>query len=123
MRKNIIIVICMLALLFTAHGVYATQTIQVASVCTDTGLSGPALQENTLFCANGTNIAGSVYQASINLAKQKNIIVGTPTSVVASVDWGGVPVTIVTFTSGLHAEHHTDQFVRIYSPYSNQVYP
>jgi hypothetical protein len=121
MRKNIIIIMCMLVLLFTAHVVYAHS--KVASVCTDTGLSGPALQENTLFCANGTNMAGSVYQASINLAKQKNIIVGTPTSVVASVDWGGVPVTIVTFTSGLHAEHHADQFVRIYSPYSNQVYP
>jgi hypothetical protein len=119
-------VLLVLALMLTSHAVFAGTMIQahtVVSVCNDVGLTGPAQQENQLFCANGVNMAGSVYQASIKLAQQKHIIVGTPTSVVNTVDWAGASIAYVTFTSGFHAQHHSDLFVRIYDALDRQVYP
>lgn len=117
----LVLVFIVSAQLASAHP--RTALREATSVCTDTGLTGPAQQENLLFCANGVNMAGSVYQASIALAQQKHTIVGTPTSVSNVVDWAGIGIAYVTFTSGLHAEHHSDQFVRIYDAYSRQLYP
>ena len=114
-------------------------------VCTDTGLTGPALQENLLYCpANpftqyiaGTTpvgvtdtLAPSTYQEAIDLANAKHIIVGTPLMVVQTVDWGGCVITYVEFSSGYHAEHHDtnsscapDLIVRYYSPEGVKVWP
>lgn len=116
-----------------------------SSVCTDTGLTGPALQENLLYCpANpftqfiaGTTpvtvtdtLAPSTYQAAIDLAAQKHIIVGTPLLVTETTDWGGCQITDVEFTRGYHAEHHNtnsscapDLIVRYYSPEGVKVWP
>src|SRR6266487_6928796 len=87
--------------------------VRVVPVCVDTGLTGAAQQENGLFCSTNiltgvtTNGAGSVYQAAIHIAAAKHIVVGTPTSVVQTVDWVGIPITYVTFTNGsFHAEHY-----------------
>ena len=99
-----------------------------STVCTMTGLTGAAQQENLLYCANGTNIAPSTYPEAIALAQMKNIVVGYPTMVTSTVDWPGVPVTDVEFSRGYHAEHHcgcngTDAIVRYYSPEDIQVWP
>jgi hypothetical protein len=126
-KKRVIVLLAgpllVLVLMLAYPTVVAGIGMHVASVCTDTGLTGPSLQENQMFCANGVSMAGSVYQASIALARQKHIIVGTPTSVVNTVDWAGASIAYVTFTSGFHAQHHSDLFVRIYDALDRQVYP
>lgn len=101
-----------------------------ASVCTDTGLSGPAQQENLLYCATNaitgttTNAASSTYQASIDLAGSKHLIVGTPMSVSQTVDWADTTITYVEFSSGFHAEHYdpSNGHVRIYDQYDRLVW-
>ena len=93
-RNFITVGLCLLVFL-SACATFATHTVnantqapthpRVVSVCTETGLTGPAQQENLLFCnTNGingvvTNCCGSVYHQSIDLARKKHIIVGTPT--------------------------------------------
>lgn len=85
---------------------------QAASICFLTGLTGPALQENELYCATNaltgvaTNCCTSTYQQAIHLAQQKSIVVGTPEFLSTTVDWGGVPVTFVRFNSGFYAWHY-----------------
>jgi uncharacterized protein YkwD len=104
---------------------------RIASVCTETGLSGPALQENLLYCDTNaitgvvTNAAPSTYHQAIDLARKKHLIVGTPTSVSQTVDWTGRPITYVEFSSGFHAEHFnpSNGITRIYDQYDRQVYP
>ena len=98
------------------------------SVCTMTGLTGPALQENDLYCANGTNIAPSTYPEAIALAKTKAMIVGTPEQVSTVHDWKGVLRVDVEFSRGYHAEHYLAYNpnyhpVWIYDPFSRQVWP
>lgn len=97
---------------------------QVTSVCYLTGLSGPAEQENLLYCANGTQLATSTYLQAIHLAQEKHIIIGTPTMVTETVNWANVPVTYVTFTSGFHAWHFnpSNGVATIDDPYDNTVY-
>ena len=89
----------------------AHETAQATSVCTDTGLTGPAQQENLLYCATNaltgvtTDCCSSTYQQAIHVAELKSIIVGTPEFLSQTVDWGGVPVTYVRFNSGFYAWH------------------
>jgi hypothetical protein len=101
--------------------------------CTLTGLTGAAQQENLLFCnTNGiagvpdptTDCCGSVYKQAIHLAQQKAIVVGYPLAVIQAVDWAGVAITYVTFSSGLHAEHYnpSNGIARIYTPYGQLLY-
>lgn len=109
---------------------HATQTA-AATVCTDTGLTGTAQQENLLYCDTNmitgvvTNAAPSTYKQAIALAQTKHIIVGTPISVSQTVDWSGRPITYVEFSSGFHAEHFnpSNGIARIYDQYDRQVYP
>jgi len=115
----------------TMQPVQATTTRPTTSVCTETGLSGPALQENLLFCdtnaINGviTNCCSSVYHQAIDLARKKHIIVGTPTSVSETVDWANRQVTYVEFTSGFHAWHYnpSNGVAVIDDQYDRRVYP
>ena len=97
------------------------------SVCTMTGLTGPALQENDLYCANGTNIAPSTYPEAIMLAQKKAIVIGTPEQVSTVHDWRGVLRVDVEFSRGYHAEHYLDNPNTIppwiYSPEGIQVWP
>ena len=97
------------------------------SVCTMTDLTGPALQENDLYCANGTNIAPSTYPEAIMLASAKAIVIGTPKQVSTVHDWRGVLRVDVEFSRGYHAEHYLDNPNNvppwIYSPEGVQVWP
>lgn len=83
-----------------------------ASVCYLTGLTGPALQENILYCSTNVltgvtaNCCTSTYLQAIHLAQQQRIVVGTPEYLTTTVDWAGTPVTWVWFTSGLVAWHY-----------------
>ncbi len=99
----------------------------VQSVCTMTGLTGPALQENDLYCANGTNIAPSTYPEAIMLAQKKAIVIGTPKQVSTVHDWRGVLRVDVEFSRGYHAEHYLVNPNTIppwiYSPEGVQVWP
>lgn len=91
------------------------------AACTET-LTGPAQQENLVFCQSGIEPDGGlVYTAAINAAKVR-IIVGTPISDVPSVDWGNQAITYVEFTSGYHAEYHADDVVRIFNTLNRQVF-
>lgn len=119
------------ALLATAYSASAlVKSPAQASVCIDTGLTGPAQQENLLYCDTNaitgvtTNAASSTYQASIHLADSKHLIVGTPTSVSQTVDWVGTTITYVEFSSGFHAEHYdpSNGHVRIYDQYDKLVW-
>lgn len=92
------------------------------TACHESGLSGPAQQENLLFCSGIVPDGGMVYQATIALATRSHLIVGSPISVNPSVDWGGQNITYVEFTSGYHAEYHTDNVVRIYNSVNQRVY-
>lgn len=142
MKKIIAILIAVFLLgNFTASFVVAVSQIHAqVSVCTDTGLTGAAADENNRYCPATTSytqfsagstpvtvndsLAPSTYQAAISLAKAKNIIVGTPLIVSESVDWHGCPKTVVAFTSGYWAEHYNqgdacnggNLTVRYYSP-------
>lgn len=129
MRKQVIVVAIIIMAIIGSTSLFASAR-STQSVCTLTGLSGPALQENLLYCANGTNIAPSTYHESIQLAANKHIIVGTPEFVTETVDWNNCQVTDVEFTRGFHAEHHNagstcagDFLVRIYDPFERQVWP
>ncbi len=109
----------------TTHAVHVLRPAQ--SVCTMTGLTGPALQENDLYCANGTNIAPSTYPEAIMLASAKAIVIGTPKQVSTVHDFRGVLRVDVEFSRGYHAEHYLvykpGNIVWIYDPYSRQVWP
>jgi hypothetical protein len=98
------------------------------SVCTMTGLTGPARTENDMYCANGRNIAPSTYPEAIALAATKAIIVGTPTQVSTCHDFHGVLRVCVEFTRGYQAEHYLAYNpayhpVWIYDPFGKQVWP
>lgn len=105
------------------------------SVCTLTGLTGAALQENDLYCpvnpspswCNSTDTnAPSTYPEAIQLAAAKSIIVGTPCQVSTVHDWKGNLRVDVEFTRGYHAEHYlssSDHTVWIYDPFDRQVWP
>jgi hypothetical protein len=131
MKRLLIACICLSLLLLASCGQIAHSSSVATLVCTETGLSGPALQENLLYCDTNaitgvvTNAAPSTYHAAINLARLKHFIVGTPTSVSQTVDWIGRPVTYVEFSSGFHAEHFnpSNGITRIYDQYDRQVYP
>lgn len=113
----------------TAHAQTLTRA-QAASICTLTGLTGAAQQENLLYCDTNaisgvvTNAAPSTYMQAIHLAQQKGVVVGTPTSVSQTVDWAGAPVTYVEFSSGLHAEHWNPSrgICRYYDAYGHLLY-
>ena len=125
-----------------AHERVVTQAMVpafAAPACTETGLTGSALQENKLFCSFSTTLVnnsatcvtnmgdgGIVYTAAIGAAN-RHIMVGTPTQCNPSNDWSGLPISYVEFSNGnFHAEFHGDNVVRIYdtSGGSNrQVYP
>src|SRR5258708_37537346 len=116
MKRLACIGVCLMLFLLTgacsdiAHG--SEQARPGTSVCIDTGLTGPAEQENTLYCATNTltgvtaNCCTSTYQQAIHLAQQKNIVIGTPEFLTRSVDWAGVTVTYVRFNSGFYAWHY-----------------
>ncbi len=114
----VVIVVCTLGV------VYAVPS---QTVCTMTGLTGAALQENDLYCANGTNIAPSTYPQAIMLAQTKGIVVGTPKQVSTVHDWRGVLRVDVEFGRGYHAEHYLDNPNNIppwiYDPEGHQVWP
>lgn len=91
------------------------------AACTE-ALSGPQQQENLLFCISGIEPDGGlVYKAAIGAASFR-VIVGTPIAATASVDWGNQAITYVEFTSGFHAEYHSDNVVRIYNTLNQRVY-
>jgi hypothetical protein len=125
--KQWILLILVALFLLISPGVSAHA---LTSVCTDTGLSGPAQQENLLYCATNqitgitTDAASSTYKAAIDVAQAKHIIVGTPTSVSQTTDWVNTPITYVEFSSGFHAEHYNPSsgHVRIYDLYDRLVW-
>jgi hypothetical protein len=92
------------------------------AACNETGLVGSAQQENLVFCQSGIeDDGGLVYTAAIAAANHR-IIVGTPISSMASVDWGNTAITYVEFTSGIHAEYHADNVIRFYNAANQQVF-
>ena len=92
------------------------------AACTETGLVGPAQQENMVFCQSGIEPdGGPVYQAAINAAKVR-VLVGTPIAAFPSVDWSGAAITYVECTSGLHMEYHADNVIRIYNSANQRVF-
>jgi len=125
MKRLLVIAACIVILISacaslntdTTHARAKTPVVHAkmpaASVCVDTGLTGPAEQENTLFCATNAitgqpvNCCTSVYQQAIHLAQQKGIVVRTPEFLSQSVTWGvpTVVVTMVQFTSSYYAWH------------------
>lgn len=130
MKHHVLLMIVGLVLAAcSSHPVQATRTLHHAqsSVCTMTGLTGAALQENDLYCANGTNIAPSTYPQAIMLAQKKAIVIGTPEQVSTVHDWRGVLRVDVEFSRGYHAEHYlvNPQNIPpwIYSPEGIQVWP
>ena len=131
-RKHIIaIIVITMLLVVLASSIFfqkaqAHSTAHATSVCWMTGLSGPAQQENLLFCANGQQIDHSVYNDTICLAKTMRIVVGIPEPATQTVDWAGNAVTDVEYSRGYHAEHHDlvvpYNTVRIYSPSDTQIW-
>ena len=149
--KNLLrlaIALLLLGILAVGVAVLTTSRAKASApfVCTMTGLTGPAQQENLLYCPSTTSftqftagatpvtvtdtLAPSTYQAAISLAAQKHIIVGTPILVTETVDWAGCQITDVEFSRGFHAEHHNvnsacapDLIVRYYSPEGVRVWP
>lgn len=92
------------------------------AACTETGLTGSAQQENLVFCQSGIEPDGGlVYTAAINAAKVR-VILGTPIAAFPSVDWSSASITYVEFTSGLHAEYHADNIVRVYNAANQRVF-
>lgn len=105
----------------------------VSPACPDTGLTGAQLQENLLFCNTGAVSTtscpagalvddGIVYNAAIGAANRR-VMVGSPTLCTGSVDWSGLSIGYVEFSSEFHAEFHGDNVVRIYDALNHQVYP
>jgi hypothetical protein len=138
MKRLLLLVTCALVLaiaslplvLHLSHATPLTRVAPSVTVCTDTGLTGPALQENLLYCATNaltgtiTNCCTSTYQQAIHLAQQKSIIVGTPLFLSQTVDWVGRPVTYVRFNSGFYAWHYdpSNGIATIEDPYNHVVY-
>jgi len=89
--------------------------------CAEIGLSGPAQQENLLFCQGIEPDGGFVYKVAIAAASAK-VIVGTPIAQFHTRDWSGVPITYEEFTSGLHMEWHDDNVVRVYNTLNQRVF-
>src|SRR5258707_2662052 len=124
--KNLNVALLIVLVGLVAGSLTAFTQASTQSVCTMTGLTGPALQENDLYCANGTNIAPSTYPEAIMLASAKAIVIGTPTQVSTVHDWRGVLRVDVEFSRGYHAEHYLsnpDKTVWIYDPFDRQVWP
>lgn len=107
----------------------------IVASCSETGLTGPALQENKLFCNStvvtvGTACAadmvdgGIVYAAAIGAAN-RHILVGTEEQCSPTDNWSGIPINDVEFSRGFyHGEIGPDGIVRIYRGDTNaQVYP
>lgn len=133
MKKTLLTIA--LAVLFFSLTFFGTARAQ-STVCTRTGLTGAAEQENLLYCTSNAAVlavagsapvtmidgASSTYNAAIDLAQAKNIVVGTPWLVTETVDWHGVQKTYVEFSSGLHAEHYnpSNGHVQIYT-YTGEV--
>jgi len=135
MKRLLVIGLCVIVLSASLpfallHLAQANEVRPAASVCTDTGLTGPALQENTLYCATNaltgvaTNCCTSTYQQAIHLAQQKAIVIGTPEFLSQSVDWHGVVVTYVRFNSGFYAWHYdpSNGIATIEDSYNHVVY-
>ncbi len=125
---NVALLIGLVGLVLVAGSLTAfTRAAPSQSVCAMTGLTGAALQENDLYCANGTNIAPSTYPEAIMLASAKAIVIGTPEQVSTVHDWRGVLRVDVEFSRGYHAEHYLDNPNNIppwiYSPEGVQVWP
>ncbi len=117
MKRLLVIAACIVILISACASLNTDTThanIPATSVCTETGLTGAALQENMLFCSTNKvtgavmNCCPSVYRQVIDLARKKNIVVGTPMGDTTTVDWHGVTITYVYFTSGYYAWHHND---------------
>ena len=134
MKRLVFVGVCLLLLLLTACGDVAHGSEQMqprTSVCIDTGLTGPALQENRLFCSTDritgaiANCCFSVYPAAIDLARVKHIVVGTPRWLTTTVDWAGKPVSYVEFSGSFHAWHYNDGsgVVVIDDQYDKRVWP
>ena len=110
-------------------GIFAAFTWRSAQpVCTMTGLTGAALQENDAYCANGTNIAPSTYPAAIAFAQARGIVIGTPERVYTCHDWHGVLRVCVDFSRGFQAQHklvYDPNYhpVWIYDSCSNELWP
>lgn len=87
-------------------------------------LTGPAQQENLLFCLSGIEPDGSlVYHAAINAAASARIIIGTPIAHTPSVDWSNRSIVYIEFTSEFHAEYHSpENIVRIYNAANQRVF-
>lgn len=121
------VLLSIVALVFVLGSVAAFTWRTTQSVCTMTGLTGPALQENDAYCANGTNIAPSTYAAAIALAQAKAIVVGTPERVYTCHDWRGVRRVCVDFSHGFQAQHYLYNPLGIppwiYDSCSNEVWP
>ncbi len=93
------------------------------AACTESYTNGAEQQENLLFCLSGVEAdGGNVYLAAVTLAKNAHLIIGTPISSAQAVDWNGLTITYVEFTSGFHAEYHSDNVVRIYNDVDHQVF-
>ena len=93
------------------------------AACTESYTNGAEQQENLLFCLSGVAPdGGNVYTAAVTLAKNYHLIIGTPISSAQAVDWNGLTITYVEFTSGFHAEYHADNVVRIYNDVDHQVF-
>src|SRR5260221_13942993 len=127
-KLSVALLIGLIVLVLVAGSLTAfSRAAPTQSVCTMTGLTGPALQENDLYCANGTNIAPSTYPEAIMLASAKAIVIGTPKQVSTVHDFRGVLRVDVEFSRGYHAEHYLvykpGNIVWIYDPYSRQVWP
>jgi hypothetical protein len=133
MKRFVFVGVCLLLFVLIACGDVAhgsEQTQPRTSVCVDTGLTGPAEQENTLYCATNTltgitaNCCTSTYQQAIHLAQQKWIVIGTPEFLTQSVDWAGRTITYVRFNSGFYAWHYdpSNGIATIEDPYNHVVY-
>ena len=129
--KNLMLCIVGLAMLastLTWHPIQSIEPIQQRqSVCTMTGLTGPALQEDDAYC-DGVNIAPSTYPAAIAFAQARAIVIGTPERVYTCHDWHGVLRVCVDFSRGFQAQHYLAYNpayhpVFIYDSCSNEVWP
>lgn len=108
---------------FIACALYCVSyAIPNQSVCSRTGLTGAAAQENDLYCKD-FDIAPSTYNEVIDFAVATNYVMGSAEKVFESIDRNGCPITVVRFDRGGHAEHHNlnspcapDLLVRLYDP-------
>lgn len=101
-----------------------SQAVRVESSACGEAQTGPALQENDLFCQNlptGIIDGGLAYLAAESAAANARVIVGTPINDYPSVDWGGHAITYVEFSSGFHMEY-SGNFVSIFNQQNQRVY-